>query len=732
MLQVLQPIDGRQTEVAEIPAPICGPNQILIANRFSLVSAGTEKSTVELARQSLAQKARSRPDHVQAVLRKVRSEGVAGTFRQVRAKLAQPMPLGYSSAGVVLEVGDEVRDFQIGDRVASNGCHAGIVAIGKNLVARVPDEVPLDNAAYAVLGSIAMQGVRLARVGLGDVVCVIGLGLIGQLTVALLKAAGCVVLGTDLDAGKRVLADAMGADAATPLSEFADAVNAKTCGRGADAVLIAASTTSNGPIELAARISRQKGRVVAVGAVGMNVPRREFYPKELEFVVSCSYGPGRYDPNYEEAGRDYPAHYVRWTEQRNIQSVLDQMAAGRLPVERLTTHRFKIDRAIDAYRMIQHAEQPYVGILLEYPAIDAGRTLRRRIDVPKPSKPLLERLTRRRPVVDNGKQRPIGVSFIGAGSFAAGVLLPQFLATGRFEPRSLISAGGLTARTLARKHGFRSAGTAFEDVLDDPQTEAVVIATRHHQHAPMALAALKAGKRVFLEKPLCINDDQLDDWRDALEVLGADCPIWMVGFNRRFSPAAGLVRQAFEGVVQPRLLTIRFNAGRLPAEHWTHDPEVGGGRIIGEACHAVDLAGWLIGSPIEKVYAECVASRGRQPSFEDNVAITLRHDDGSVSNIIYTAVGDRAAGKERIEMFGGDRTAILDDFRRLEIFRDGKRQLLRKWWSQQKGYREEAIAFADAALNGRAPIDPEHLLRSASVCLRAVRSIRLESPLEAA
>lgn len=727
MQQVLQPIDGQDTEIADVPAPVCGPNQVLIANRFSLVSAGTEKSTVELAKQSLWQKARSRPDHVQAVLRKVRTEGVVGVVRQVRAKLAQPMPLGYSSAGVVVEVGDNVREFQVGDRVASNGCHAGLVAVGKNLVARVPDAVPLDHAAYAVIGSIAMQGVRLARVGLGDVVAVIGLGLIGQMCVALLKAAGCTVIGTDLESSKRSLAKTLGADAVASLSEIGDAVATRTAGRGADAVLIAASTSSNGPIELAARLSRQKGRVVAVGAVGMNVPRREFYPKELEFVVSCSYGPGRYDSAYEEEGRDYPVAYVRWTEQRNIQAVLDQMAAGRLPVEKLTTHRFGIDHAMDAYRMIQSSEQPYVGILLEYPPAAA---VDRRVELETPCKPKLRRLSATRQTKTD--RRPIGISVIGAGNFAGGVLLPQFLRTGNFVPRGLISAGGLTAKTLGKRHGFAFAGTSFEDVLADSATEAVVIATRHNQHAPMALAALKAGKRVFLEKPLAISEEQLEDWQETLEQIGDSCPLWTVGFNRRFSLGAAMMRQAFDGVEQPRMLTIRFNAGRLPAEHWTNDLEIGGGRIVGEACHAVDLATFLIGSPPVKVSTESVADRGRQPALDDNVSIALKHADGSVSTILYTACGDRAAGKERVEMFGGDRTAILDDFRNLQIFRNGKQVVKRKWWSQQKGYAEEIAAFADGVWTGRSPIEASDLLRTTSVCLRAMQSLRIELPLEVA
>ncbi|HEX8199280.1 MAG TPA: zinc-binding alcohol dehydrogenase, partial [Isosphaeraceae bacterium] len=357
MQQVIQPIDGRATEVLEVPAPVCGPRQVLIANACSLISVGTEKTVVALARRSLLAKARERPDHVRRVLQKVRQEGLTETLRQVRARLEQPMPLGYSSAGVVLEVGAGVEAFRPGDRVASNGPHAAVVAVGRNLVARIPEAVPFDQACYAVVGSIALQGVRLARVGLGSVVGVIGLGLIGQLAVALLRAAGSTVVGSDPDPARCALARAMGADWAEPRG-LAEAVASRTGGHGADAILIAASTRSNGPLETAARVARPKARVVAVGAVGMEVPRREFYPKELELVVSCSYGPGRYDPAYEEAGRDYPYAYVRWTEQRNIQAVLDLIGSGRLDVARLTTHRYPIDRAGAAYEMIQAGAEP--------------------------------------------------------------------------------------------------------------------------------------------------------------------------------------------------------------------------------------------------------------------------------------------------------------------------------------------------------------------------------------
>jgi len=717
MQQVLQPIDGGATEVVEAPLPACGPHEVLIANRFSLISAGTERSTVELAKTSLLQKARKRPDHVKRVLEKVRQEGLLTTIRQVRAKLATPMPLGYSSAGVVIDVGDSVRNFHVGDHVASNGPHAGVVAVGENLVARVPESLPLDRACYAVVGAVALQGVRLANVGLGDVVGVIGLGLIGQMTVSLLKAAGCTVIGADLDARKQDLAREMGADFAGDVRTFAERIALCTGGRGADAILITASTPSNQPIETAAAAARQKGKIVAVGAVGMTIPRREFYPKELDFVVSCSYGPGRYDAEYEQSGRDYPYAYVRWTEQRNIEAVMQQMAAGKLPVEKLTSHRFAIDDAPQAYELIASSE-PSLGVLLEYPA--ELPPPRRRFDLPRTTEVLTKPMG------------SIGLAVIGAGNFAGATLIPMFAGEGGFQFTGLSSTGGPAARTLATRHKFAFTATDFHEVLADVNTDAVAVVTRHHLHVPMGLAALKAGKHVFLEKPLAINEEQVEEWLEAIELLGPEAPIWTVGFNRRFSPGASMLKQAFAPVTGPKCVTIRFNAGRIPADHWIHDPEAGGGRIIGEACHAIDLATFLVGAPPVRVQATGTLSEGRPVPTEDDVSMVFRHADGSVSTILYTAGGDRATGKERVEMFGGGRTGMLDDFRRVEVSHDGKRIVKKTWWSQQKGYSEEARAFRIALALGQPPIPYSDLVAVTQASIRAVQALRLETALDVA
>lgn len=715
MHQVILPIDGQPTQVIETPDPSPGSGEVLIANHFSLISAGTERATVELARQPLWRKARSRPDQVARMVDKVRQEGVAATMRQVRSRLSRPMPLGYASAGVVVGLGADVRDLSLGDRVASNGPHAGMVAVPRNLVATVPDDVPLDQACYAVLGAVALQGVRLARVGLGDVVLVIGLGLVGQLAIALLKSAGCHVVGTDLDPRKCELARVMGADEVGAVGDIRESLDRKTGGQGVDAILIAASTPSDAPLKLAACLARKKGRVVAVGSVGMNVPRREFYDKELELVVSCSYGPGRYDADYETKGRDYPYAYVRWTEQRNIEAVLDQMAAGRLPVHRLTSHRYPIEQAASAYQLIENPRQPSLGVLLEYPRSAPATRL---IPIAAPTRKAVGAVA--------SATKPLRVSVIGAGQFAGGTLLPILSKRRDVALQTLVSAKGLSARTLAEQFGFAHAGTDVDLVFNDSQTDAVVIATRHDDHAPLALAALRANKHVFLEKPLAIHEDQCDLWRDAI-AEGIE-PVLMMGYNRRFSAPAVRLKEELERLDAPLVLSIRFNAGKIEPNHWIHDPRVGGGRIVGEGCHAIDLAIFLQGSIPTQVAATAVTAHGRR-SLDDEVVLTLTHANGGVSSILYASGGDRSMGKERIEVFGGGLTAIIDDFRSLEIRRDGRRLLRRRWWSQSKGYAEEMQAWLSGVRQGAWPIPASELLASAESALAAVRSLRLDLPM---
>lgn len=707
MHQVIQNLRTGKLQIGQLPEPAAAPGEILIANHASVISTGTEKMTMELARKSLVGKALQRPDQVRRVLEKFRTEGLLSTISQIRSKLDESMSLGYSSAGVVLAAGRSTRGFKPGDRVASNGPHAGIVAVPQHLCAQVPDAVPFEQAAYAVLGAIALNAVRLARVGLGDTAFVIGLGLVGQITVALLRANGCRVFGTDPDLSKCELALKIGAEAARPNFGSADLMD-RTRSIGADAVLIAASTPSDGPIQLAADTVRTKGRVVAVGAVGLNLPRRPFYFKEAEFVVSCSYGPGRYDPEYEDRGKDYPVGHVRWTEQRNLQAVLDLLGTGRLDLSMLTSHRFKIEDGEKAYAMIEQGTEPYLGIVLEYP------------DVPAEQRP--RRLERRAPKPDSAP----GAGVLGAGNFARTVLLPLLRKAG-LRPRILCAGSGLSAGHAAEKFDFEAATTDEDAVFADPAVNMVFVITRHDQHAPQILKALKAGKHVFSEKPLALTEDEIAAIDAARETSDA---ILMVGFNRRFSPAAQAVRKHFADVSAPVTVSIRMNAGSLATDHWTQSEEEGGGRLIGEACHAIDLATYLTGSRPVRVYADSIGGPAAPSVIDDQCFVTLRHANGSISSIGYLAGGDRAYGKERVEVLGGGRLAVIEDFREVTTAMNGKVKTEKKW-QQDKGHRAEIEAFAEAvAKGGPSPISWEELRAVSLAAILAVRSLREGIPFE--
>ncbi len=724
--QVIQNIRNGRLSVKQIPDPMVKPGHVLIANAFSVISAGTERAGIELAKKSLLGKAKERPDQVRRVLEKFKNEGILNTISQVREKLDEPMTMGYSSAGVVLACGDGVQEFKPGDRVASNGPHAGVVCVPKHLCVKVPEGVELDSAAFTVLGAIALQGVRLAHLGLGETVFVIGLGLIGQLTVALLKAQGCRVIGTDLDSTKCDLALKMGAVIARSGITSKDVIE-MTGGLGVDAVLITASTKSDRPVELAGEAVRKKGRVIAVGAVGLNLPRRPYYFKEAEFVVSCSYGPGRYDPEYEERGHDYPASYVRWTEQRNMQAVLDLMAARKLDVSPLISHRFKIENAESAYDLIEKGKEPYLGILLEYPEASLGRRVELK---PRVSGKTLEKEKFHSAL--GTRHSEFGVGVLGAGDFARMTLLPILKKEGNLRLRTICSAGGLSAVHTGEKLGFELAASDEDEVFRDSETDAVFILTRHNQHARQVMKALQAGKHVFVEKPLCLNLGELREIESVHSSLITQNSslVLMVGFNRRFSPAAKLLKEFFSQVSSPLTVSIRFNAGVIPPEHWTQNEEVGGGRIIGEACHAIDLATYLTGSLPVRVFAESVGG-GNAPTIKDDQCfITLRHGSGSVSNIAYWAGGDKAFPKERVEVAGGGKIAVIEDFREVVTCSNGK--IKKNHFSgQNKGHREEIKAFARALAGGDpSPISWDEIYATTLASILAVRSIREGIPFD--
>jgi predicted dehydrogenase/threonine dehydrogenase-like Zn-dependent dehydrogenase len=709
--QVVQEINSGKLRVSEIPAPLAQPGEVLIANVASIISAGTERMVIDLAKKSLLGKARERPDLVRRVIEKCRNEGLLNTVRQVRERLDTPMSMGYSAAGMVLACGRGVKNFKPGDRVASNGPHAEIVSVSKQLCARIPDNVEFEQAAFAVLAAIALNGVRLSSAKLGETVFVIGLGLIGQIAVALAAASGCRVIGTDLDAGKCELALKMGAESARPGLSGAE-IESLTGGLGADAVLITASTPSNGPIDLAAAAVRKKGRVVLVGVVGLELDRRPFYFKEAEFVVSCSYGPGRYDPEYEDRGHDYPAAYVRWTEERNLQAVLELMGRGKLDLRPLISHRFPIHHADAAYELIENGRrEASLGLVLEYPSREE-KSWSRAICLGAPKH----------------KDRP-AVGVLGAGNFARLVLLPVLRACDRLRLSTLCTAGGLSAVTSGRKLGFERATTDEEALFEDPEIDAVVSITRHDLHARHVLRAIQAGKAVFVEKPLCLTEEELFEIEAALGDAGETAPLLMVGFNRRFSAAAAEVRRFFADADAPLTVSIRFNAGPLPADHWLHNDDEGGGRIVGEACHAIDLATFLVGSLPVRVFAESVGGRGSTAA-DDECFITLRHANGSISSLAYLAGGDRSFPKERIEVIGGGRVAVIDDFRTITLCRDG-RTSRRKLRGQDKGHRAEIAAFADALVKGgTAPIPWPELRAVTLASLMAVRSLREGLPID--
>jgi predicted dehydrogenase/threonine dehydrogenase-like Zn-dependent dehydrogenase len=711
MRQIIENIRTGKLGVVQVPDPIARSGHVLIANAFSVISAGTERAAIELARKSLLGKAKDRPDQVRRVLEKLKNEGILNTISQVRQRLDEPMTMGYSSAGVVLACGEGVHEFKPGDRVASNGPHAGVVCVPKHLCVKVPEGVELDSAAFTVLGAIALQGVRLAHLGLGETAFVIGLGLIGQLTVALLRAQGCRVFGTDLDTYKCHIAMKTGAEKAK--SDFGiKELNDLTRGLGVDAVMITASTKSNEPIELAAESVRKKGRVVAVGDVSLNLPRRPFYFKEAEFVVSCSYGPGRYDAEYEERGHDYPIAYVRWTEQRNMQAVLDLMAAGKLDVSPLISHRFKIENAETAYEMIEKEKEPYLGILLEYNSSEASS---------------LKTVELRAPLQTSGGE--IGVGVLGAGNFARLVLLPSLRKIGTVKLRALCSAGGLSAVQSGEKLGFEVAMSDEDEVYKDPTVGAVFILTRHDQHARQVIKALQAGKHVFVEKPLCLNLEELKKIESVYSSLITQNSslILMVGYNRRFAPMAFQLKSFLANLREPLVMHYRVNAGYIPSDHWVQDPAQGGGRIIGEVCHFVDFLTFLTGTLPKRVDARALSSDGRY--HDDNVVVTLEFADGSLGTITYVANGDTAFPKERVEIFGGGTTAVLDDFRRLELVQRGRKKVHKSRLRQDKGHQEECKAFIAAVQKGSPiPIPIEELMATTVTTFAIEKSIRSGEP----
>lgn len=718
MKQLIQSVSSGELAVLDVPAPQVSSGGILVRTRASLVSAGTERSMASFAQASLLQKARSRPDLVRQTIDKAKRDGVLDTIDAVRNRLDQAMTLGYSAAGEVIAVGRDVADFRVGDRVACAGAghavHAQIVSVPRNLAVKLPDSVPFEQAAFATLGAIGMHGVRLASVQLGDVVAVIGLGLLGQMIVQMLKAAGCVVFGTDPNPSRAELALRFGADwAGTDTTELAARIAAASAGNGADSVLISADTKSDQPVELAGEIARGRATVISVGAVGTQIPRKTYFEKELDFRISRSYGPGRYDNDYEQKGRDYPYQYVRWTENRNMRAFVDLIAAGSVDVNPLITHRFDIEQGEKAYDVIMgRTSEPFMGVVLEY-ATDPN--LASRISLS-----LRERVGEAG--VRGHANENVTIGVIGAGLFANAVLLPALAKTEGITLAGIASGGGVSARTSAKKFGFAYCASSSEEILNDPRVNTVAILTRHDLHARQVETALRAGKHVFVEKPLCLTDDELVSIV-ATRNESAQPPMVMVGYNRRFAPMVVALRDALRVVSEPLMLTCRVNAGFIPPEHWLHDPAAGGGRLRGEGCHFIDLLIHLAGDRVERVTTKPLPDSGRYR--QDNFQVTLEFANGTLGSVVYVANGAKSFGKESIEAFGGGLAARLDDYRSLTIEHGTKSQKLTSRLRQDKGHRAEWQAIVNhLTKSAPAPIAFDELVHSTRATLAAYESLQ--------
>jgi predicted dehydrogenase/threonine dehydrogenase-like Zn-dependent dehydrogenase len=723
MQGVIQNYKTGELSVVETPPPQLRNGWVLVRNSHSLISAGTEKTKVDTASKSLLGKAMARPDLVKKVIAKAAREGLWKAWQAASDRLDQPIALGYSCAGQVIGTSGDVNGLCPGDWVACGGStanHAEIVCVPKNLAVAIPEGVKTDAAAFTTVGAIAMQGVRQADVRLGEQVAVIGLGLVGLLTVQILRASGCRVFGIDVDPAKLALAKGLGCDeiALAASEQLVEQVLGFTDGFGVDATIITAGTSSNSPVEQAAEITREKGKVVVVGLTGMNIPREPFYHKELDLRLSRSYGPGRYDRRYEEEGIDYPHAYVRFTEGRNLACFLQLLRAGQVRLDRIITHRFPIERAADAYDLIRGpAKEPYLGILLEYRRESAEIATRIELTSPRPA----------------GAEIRLGV--IGAGNYACSYLLPTLQRIPTVALGTICTGSGVSAVRVARKFGFAAASGNSEEII--AESDAVIIGTRHNDHARWVIEALRAGKSVFVEKPLAISEEELDQVIAQLDECNADGAnsarnpkppaaagaSLTVGFNRRFAPAVSLVRNHFFQVTAPKQLVMRVNAGPIARDHWVHDPKVGGGRLIGEGCHFVDLAVCLTGQLITRVSAMGIEKQNLAPALWDDFSLVLQLADGSVATVIYTSVGDAGMPKERVELSGGGRTAVIEDFRSVELW-SGGRCARKRWWAQDKGQAAEMKAWVDSLRQGSWPIPLEQLINVHRACFAAIRSMR--------
>ncbi len=715
MKQVTQTLRTGIVEINEVPIPTLIDKFILVRNSTSVISAGTEKTKIDMGKKSLLQKAKARPDLVKQVLGKIKAEGLRKTLQTVNSRLDSPSPLGYSCAGKVVAAGGLVEGIQPGDRVACGGAnyanHAEFVSVPRNLVAKIPANVSDEEAAFATVGSVAMQGVRLAGPLLGETFLVVGLGLLGQIAVQLLKANGCNVIGSDLDSSLVSRAEGYGAAGVPPGSDVASICNSLTGGHGVDGVLVCAGTSSNAIIEMCGAVTREKGRVVVVGAVRMDIPREDYFKKEISVIISRSYGPGRYDPCYEEGGNDYPYGYVRFTEQRNMETFLALVSQGKLDIKGLITHRFSVDEAAKAYELIEgNKTEPYLGILLQYSPKPYSLGDSSRIEI--------------NPTPVTGDK--VKLSFYGAGNYATASLLPPMQGSNKVAFIGLITASGRSAQGVAKQFGFNFCAGDYAELLQG-DTDAIVITTRHDTHGVAVRDALKADKHVYVEKPLAMSITELCEIHAAYG-RSRKAQV-MVGFNRRFAPATRKVIEHFAAVKSPLIVNIRINAGFIPSDHWIQDPHVGGGRMIGEGCHFIDLASALVDSNVKTVYAVGTSKAEKSAMLNDNLCLALTFENGSIANITYTADGSKAMDKEHIEVFGGGRSAQIHDFKEVVLFRSDCNAKRNRLGVQDKGQKHMIAAWLEGLKTGKPCVDYDCLMITSLATVMAVESLATGMPL---
>ncbi len=712
MKQVLQNFRTGELMLADVPIPSLRANSLLVRNACSLVSVGTERQLIDFAQKSLLGKARARPDLMRKVMSVAQNEGLLEAYRQATSRLDTPLPLGYSSAGEIIAVDEEVDEFKVGDRVACAGsgyaCHAEIISVPKTLCVSIPDNVDFESAAFVALGAIALHSVRLAELTLGENVSIIGLGLLGQITAQIVKASGCNVFGIDIDTHKIVLAKELGTDAGAVIGQ--DDVPAQvsnfTDGVGADIVIIMASTSGNEPVELAAEITRERGKIVATGLVGLDMPRKLFYEKELDFKVPRAWGPGMYDENYERGKVDYPLPYIRWSAKRNMEEFLRLVSQEKVKLDKIITHRFPIKKATEAYEMVTgKSEERYIGLLLTY---DKERLLTNKIEL------------RKQDVSIHASKKTANIGLIGAGEFAKARILPALKRLNEVNFKAIATASGTSARDVGDKFGFAYCSTDYQKILEDVDVNCVFIATRHNLHAKFVIEALKHGKDVFVEKPLALS---LLELKQIVEVWNESQGRLMVGFNRRFSPFSIEAKQLLSQSDEPMVINCRVNAGFVPKDSWIQNPNEGGGRIIGEVCHFIDLIQYFTDSIPTRVYSEAISKHSDAYMSEDNVIITIKLKNGSTASITYVANGDKSFSRERVEIFRDQSVCLIDNFKSMSFTRRGKQKKMRKL-NVDRGHQNEFSTFISCVKNGDPmPVDFKEYVYTTLATFKIIESL---------